>query len=327
MIQKKCPNCQNNNDLFNPQCVFCQRVFATIPDFDKTTKAFSLLYREVTKVMKQYSDGLSQNEKEWLDYLIEAFWKNFEAWEYKTEVRDYLLQFKTRGVFAVYQLIGHAYLHIAYDLPRVIADSHTNTYGNPLTDPLDVSIPQAISMDRARAIYLGPGPNFLALMQKTSGWWSVSGVFSLSKIIPGSKSLMSTFGYWVIALRTIAWIHADNLRESAARTVLEERLLASVKQAADDVDGQRFNPFAWMTTLFPPNFFFFIPVIMIQTTFAHNRTVWIGAIVGVAVLIGISYFAYIYTWLTDYADRLGREVYRKTVKAMSRSRESSNLNH
>src|ERR1700682_3474157 len=185
MIQKKCPNCQNNNDLLNPKCVVCQQVFASIPDFKETTRSFSLLYREVTEVMTQYGSELPQPEKEWLDYLIKAFWKNFEAWEYKAEVRDYLLRFKKRGVFKVYQLIGHAYLHIAYDLPRVIADSHTNANGTPLKDSLDVNIPQAISMDRARAIYLGPGPNFLTLMQKTSGWWSVAGVFSVSKIIPG----------------------------------------------------------------------------------------------------------------------------------------------
>jgi hypothetical protein len=326
MTQKKCPNCQNDNDLFNPKCVVCQLSFDSIPNFKETTKAFSLLYGEVTKVMTAYGIGLAAQEKQWLVYLIEAFWKNFEAWEYKPEVRDYLLRFKRRGVFTVYQLIGHAYLHIAYDLPRVIADSHTNTYGTPLTDPLGMDIPQAIPMDRARLIYLGPGPNFLALMQETSGWPSVTGIFALLKIVPFRKSLMGTFGYWIVALRTVAWIHADSLRESGNRATLEQSLLASVKQAADEVDQQRRNPFAWLVRLFPPNFFLAVPL-MIQATFEQSRTARTGAIVGLAALIIVSYFIYTYTWLTDYADRLGKQVYKNTVKAMSRFQEQSNLNH
>jgi hypothetical protein len=247
---------------------------------------------------------------------------NFEAWEYKSEVRDYLLRFKQRGVFSVYQLIGHAYLHIAYDLPRVIADSHTNTYGSPLTDPLGVEIPQAIPMDRARLIYLAPGPDFLALMQKTSGWWSVAGVFSLSKIIPGRKSLMGTFGYWVVALQTVAWIHADNLRESGTRISLEEKLLESVKQAAIEVDRQRRNPFGWLARLFPPNFLLAIPILL-QTTFGDSRIASAGAIG--ATLLVISYFIYVYTWLTDYADNLGKQVYHNSVIAMGRSQEHLNI--
>lgn len=322
-MQKKCQNCPTESDLFATTCKGCRTVFATIQKFEKRTEPFKLLYDEVSNVMKDGGAKLSSEERAWLEYLIAAFKRNYEAWEFKAELRDYLLRIEKRSLFRVYDLIGHAYLHVAYDLPRVIADSHSNTRpGGSSFDELELKIPQSIDMDRARPIYLGFGPRFLELMEKSSKKWAVAGWFSLTKLIPGRNSLMRTFGYWVVSLRTVAWIHADSLREASDRKALEGKLLQAIKDAADAVDGQRWNPFAWLSRLFPP-VLSVVPVLWLQQTLNQRWFTTLSAYIGGAVLLIIIYLFWVHRFLSHYADCFGVEVYSRCVDAMGRHEEEN----
>src|SRR5262245_11896608 len=97
------------------------RELGVFQEFAAETRPFRLLYDEVTELMQLQSEGLEGKERLWFESLIQGFQTEYEAWPKKPHVIRYLI--RLRGSWQLLRVMAHTFLHIAYDLPRVIADS------------------------------------------------------------------------------------------------------------------------------------------------------------------------------------------------------------
>src|SRR5437773_185579 len=93
------------------------------------TERFDKLYSQVTRdlraflVEEQHLQRLSPQCALWFDCLMRLFLNEFGRWPLYagTAVGEYLALLESPGVHSDFRLAGHAFLHIAYDLPRCIA--------------------------------------------------------------------------------------------------------------------------------------------------------------------------------------------------------------
>lgn len=324
-----CPDCQKdvpNNVTVCPRWR-CGYQFV-LQNFAEDTQPFHLLYEEVTRKLNEYldnplnEDALSTLEKEWLRYLIHSFRDNYKAWEKGgPRLIRYLNRFRT--LFSspyAFRLIGHAYLHIAYDLPRIVADSLSNDgYSASGKDPLGRDLPIAIDRVRARGIFQKQSPLFLELAEKAFRRYGIAGIPGvISKLIPERLSLFRVFGNWVVGLRMSAWVHGEVLRDvnTTERQIRESRLLYAVDQAAADVVGRKYNPFWWPSRLQSPDIL--LAIVVVQGGVFGDIPVWSRYLtLGFLLLLLIGYLLFRYFALVQFADNLGEAIYRRTVEAMN----------
>jgi hypothetical protein len=177
---------------------------------------FHDLYRAVTRALRQFvNDGsrvnaISDTEVDWFDDLIRGFDAEFYAWPVTANphIRNYLDLFAARRVSTPLRLAAHAFLHVAYDLPRVIAD---NLKAYPLQDRA-----------RLRSLFLRPAPLFRQVFmdQLRQGF-----VGTLGRPF-GYFKPAEIAGYWLLSLRSVAWIHAETLADAGIRRPFMELRLA-----------------------------------------------------------------------------------------------------
>lgn len=105
----------------------CQCGFEfVVQNFPERTRPFQLLYEEVTARLTKVADGLPSRESSWLRWLIQRFWESHLEWiAGDPRVAEYLYRFHRGYSPRALRVIGHAFLHIAYDLPRDIDWSFT----------------------------------------------------------------------------------------------------------------------------------------------------------------------------------------------------------
>jgi hypothetical protein len=162
--------------------------------------AFESLYDEITKQIEKYRDdgknGLSDNEREWLTTLIIGFRERFKNWI--PEETTYLRTIYERKRSDTFVLAAHAYLHIAYDLPLVIA----GTLG-----PRTGSITPPLNEHRARQLFLSLRETFERAFRSS---WSKPTLVKLLQAIDQGQG-RPVFTSWVIQLRNGAWHSACDL--------------------------------------------------------------------------------------------------------------------
>jgi hypothetical protein len=148
------------------------------PLFAQSTRSFKRLYEQLTIQLEETKCSLPlEQEQRWLQYLIDHFESEYFAWERKPELRKYLeITEQSSGRSKLLRVLGHAYLHLCYDLPRVLANSFTeiplpdrrahNIYSGLTSDLLKV-FSQALS-DRTNFWPLGHRlENYLTLLDET----------------------------------------------------------------------------------------------------------------------------------------------------------------
>ena len=108
-------------------------------------------------------------------------------------IKEYLELFQGPGVNPQLRLAAHAYLHIAFDLPRVIST----------TLP-----PQGANRVSMRRAFLRPGPVFLEAFRAHARSGKLG---RLAKFL-GRFEVTRALGYWVLTLRTVAWVQAELLQ-------------------------------------------------------------------------------------------------------------------
>ena len=175
---------------------------------------FHELYKEVTARLLQYirdpSSGLQPHELDWFEQLVGDFIAQYEMWSPRhpqPTIEAYLLKFDKWLMPREIRLAGHAFLHIAYDLPRVMSAK------------LSASV-----KDRTRQgqIFVQAGP----LFSKTFLDWIAAGKLGrIRKLFP--QDAMRIMAFWVLALRTTAWVHAG---------VIEDFVISSPTQNLRDVE-------------------------------------------------------------------------------------------
>lgn len=188
-------------------------------------QAFDKLYKEVTEALRSYvqegrSKGeISNQEKLWFEALIKGFQNEFDAWPgYKNNhPYRYLELFSPSHVSPTLRLAAHAFLHVAYDLPRVIADN---------LDPGNLQ-----QRPRLRSLFLRPAPLFRQVFTEQLR----AGLFGTVLRPVGYLKSVEIIAYWVLCLRSVAWIHAETLIDSPqGRPSLELDLAKGLLKAGQD---------------------------------------------------------------------------------------------
>jgi hypothetical protein len=236
-----------------------------------SAKRFTRLYNEVTDRLREHAgerldlrlrqppNGISQAEYDWYEQLIKGFAVEMGNWvaPHQPDVSSYLKLFEGHSL-AVTKVSGHAFLHVAYDLPRVIADSFAHF--------------PAIPVSRMRALFLQPAPIFRQAFKKELGKGTLGPMLVPLRAMPSIEML----AFWVTSMRSVAWIHAEILADPAMnRKAVEANLAAALLEAG--------------RTAMKKNFLFRLPKldnsILLQTPLA---TAVLGGRVTLAAVLAVS---------------------------------------
>jgi hypothetical protein len=136
-------------------------------------------------------------------------------------IRTYLELFERPGTSALLRLAAHAFLHIAFDLPRVIA---------PTLAPASPT-----SRASMRTTFLRPGPIFL------KAFLTHARVGELGRLgrVAGRFKPVRVLAYWVLALRSVAWIQAETLADRGVSASHEKRMAIQLLKAAEEARTHR----------------------------------------------------------------------------------------
>lgn len=191
---------------------------------------FHRLYAAVTASLDEFCRDALRNgtivkaEGDWYRSLVDGFTDEYAKWGKPTNanIQTFLDDFSAAPKLV--RLAGHAFLHIGYDLPRAIAD-----HLQPSTPPLPALPPRS----RLRQLFLWPGPMFRQVFREHIK----CGAFGPLARLFGQLEPMEVLAYWVVALRSIAWIHAESLADypKAKRSVAEANLARALNATAAGV--------------------------------------------------------------------------------------------
>ncbi|GEM_PF-2725412 len=279
-------------------------------EFNKRLVPFSKTYGEVTKRLSDYRthnpDSLAPYELDWFGGLITDFQNEFDKWKNTNHpLRKHLEAYLGTNKRAFW-LIGSVYLHVAFDLPRVIADKMPDVFKGKYPDCLR----------RARGIYLKQAPVFLEVFRQFASDTEVVGKLAWLTW-PMPKGVLEVVGHWVLALRTSAWIHGETFYQAEQgenahlnqRKELEEALSEAVKQAFEE---KKWWPHA-------PGGLGLLLAAVPQAPRWGSWPAWTiaGGLILVALLAVISILFIRGRRLKRFADEFGRTLYQYTNEAVS----------
>jgi hypothetical protein len=181
-------------------------------------RPFDLTSRRVTGKVAAYRTT-DPDERRWLDSLIDGFQAERDVWDRTPELNPYFLRC-TRLKHRLLHLAVCAFLHISYDLPRVIADRWPGSA--PWPDPSAV---------KGQWVFFDLASSFPESLQEIAAERRVMGYPSrFTWLIP--PTAMEALGHWVLHLRTAAWIHARLLHEDPGGRAFRERKMREAMVAA-----------------------------------------------------------------------------------------------
>lgn len=187
---------------------------------------FARLYDSVTDALVRYvNKGLaetriSQPQADWFWWLIEKFAEEFQSWDSApAPIRHYLDLFN-HDVSRRVRLSAHAFLHVAYDLPRVIARTLRRI---PRGDRLVY-----------RSLFLRPAPLFRRVFVEQAR----HGYLGLLARPLGYLKAAEILSYWLLSLRSVAWIQAESLADSAHWVAMEHELARAIDRAGEHACGR-----------------------------------------------------------------------------------------
>jgi hypothetical protein len=167
------------------------------------TDNFHALYLDVTKTLWLYIltawrlGDCTTLERDWFLQLVVDFQVEFHAWPGKyPDIKAYLELFEP-APFQL-RLAGHAFLHVAFDLPRIIADSTSFSLRERA---------------RLRTLFLRPAPLFRQVFMDRAKRGKLG---HLARPL-GYFAPAEVLGYWLTSLRSVAWIHAEVLADVSVR--------------------------------------------------------------------------------------------------------------
>ena len=186
----------------------------------KRVDLFAGLYHYVSRDLRMYAKTLEASDRKWFEHLIRGFLAEFRKWN-RADLSGYFGILHAKGVNKYVALAGHAFLHIAYDLPRTIADA--------LADPI-LSIGTVDEKNRRRLAYVAVSPRFPDIMTDFLDDHWLGKHFDDTRF---GRSIIEQITYWAIALRTAAWVHAEVLFDNpGARRAMEREILECLQRAA-----------------------------------------------------------------------------------------------
>ena len=201
-------------------------------------RPFDKVYQAVTRRIIARAGQLPPgNEPDWLTQIIADFQRERDQWPHSAELAAYRDQW-ARLRFRVVWLVASVFLHVSYDLPRVLAENWPAT-GDWAGGP---------SEPRAELLYFDLRSIFGELLSNAAGRFAVTGVYApLLRCVPAA--LIGNLGHWVGRLREGAWRHGRTLASLADddRDNTEQRMIEAMTLALRDV-----NNLPWTFTLPEP---------------------------------------------------------------------------
>lgn len=203
-------------------------------------RPFDRIYAAVTADIEAHARSLVPPDQQWLSRLIVTFNKERHVWNDRHELTGYRARWG-RLETNLLRLAAGAYLHVAYDLPRAIADDWPGS-GNWVNGPDDY---------RGESIFLALSPTFprnfhlAARSLSMFGWpsaatrWLPPRFFSDYADAPMDR------------LRLAAWSHARVLAtKPTLRSIIEKRMADALTAGLEDASD--WKPWRIARWLRPP---------------------------------------------------------------------------
>lgn len=296
---------------------------ASLP-LQESVASFRKLYDEVTKSLEEFRDHDNElahdnDAKNWLQYLIDNFEDRYKAWQAppNPDLNQYLNALGDKNTDQVVRLAGYVYLHIGLDLPIVIANAlaeHPGTGGRKAPK---------IGINTARTIYLKVAPSFAAVLHNHK--FSFKEGFRLwlfSKPWPFRSEAVHILVYWILTLRSVAWIHGEYIfSEPVGKGHFnpEAAMLKAMNQAL-----QHALQSTWLSVLRhlqPPTLYGAASLMMgsiFPFSFFNAFPLWLQLVVlfTTIVVIGMIWKVYRYRRLNLRLELFSREIYRAVTSAV-----------
>ena len=275
--------------------------------FRAGTTAFRLLYDRVTTAIRKHATARqwSVDECLYIEFLIGGFFEEYLAWGWPEppNLGAYLNLVERRSSFRASALMAHAYLHMAYDLPRTVANAR-------LAAPA-MAIAPVIANER----YLQLTPLFAEVLRRSASSFRLFGVMALpGLVLRGSLSLSSAISKWVAEIRSVALPRSDvfmGLPGIPSRPVIEARILSTMTEEVRVVLDRWWNPALWFRLPAVPPFLATLPLVASGSWLSSSAT-WI-VLAALPVYLLAAYFG-----LVVLANQLGRAVHTAVVEALPR---------
>lgn len=275
------------------------------------TEGFRDLYDEVTKALRARADeigALGVGDKHFVNFLIFGFWREYEAWKIDPALHPYLEKFRRRSAFKAFSVIGHAFLHMAYDLPRTCADSR-------VAQP-----PLSIDDARKSWVFLQLRPAFDTNFAEVSRRPGVFGVLAyLGKLFSKKAPVLRIAARWIHDLRLTAWVLGEILAHHPERPRLEQQLLDDINAAAEEVIQHRRNPVYWTAILTPATVMAAMPLwVPAEAIRAYGAPALTGLVAAALLYLVVAYWG-----LARVTDRLGYALYRAMLQSVRRHEDGA----
>jgi hypothetical protein len=285
------------------------------------TESFVAFYQDVTRAieLKIVRQSLPTEQANLLRFLYFGFWREYKPKWLDQPIRDLLKRVQKKASKAL-QVACQAYLHMAYDLPRVIASALTANPGIGLTS------------SEMEDTYLLMDDLFeRALRVQFKSVRSVGFIAIVAKVLPDSVSPSGIAAVWVLAIRGRSFHNGEKLRQAQLRSLhererLDDQLKAAVILAIDEVLDHRLNPASWFTFLRSPSIVLpciAFPIVLSLLTLSvpgNLSHMSLGTKVGVGAVSSASAYAVSFYWgLIRLVKEAGRGVLEAVDKVMGKA--------
>jgi hypothetical protein len=208
----------------------------------KVFRPFDNVYRDVTENMERLRGSQRDaNLRQWLKNLIDGFKSERNKWDQNVDIFPYTI-IASQLKFKYLKFAAGAYLHISYDLPRVIADFF------PDRNPGKIG-GRKLYID-TMVLYRNIGGVFPEISRNAVRDKEVMGVFSYIYFVLNAFGFNHLSDLWMRDARLTAWYNADLLKQQnpRLRPYSEKIMLKAMTQALKDTCD--LNP--WAVTNFQP---------------------------------------------------------------------------
>ncbi len=265
--------------------------------FRSGTAAFRLLYENVTDEIREHASKKLWKIPEliYIEFLIAGFFKEYCGWKtpIPNELKTYLEVVESRSMYRAANLMAHAYLHMAYDLPRTIAAARQASPALPLHP--------SVAMER----YLELKPVFEKVLHNNATAFRMFGVMApFGFVLRGSWSLAAVIAKWAGEIRAVALSRSDiwlNPPPPHTKVTLEAGILSSMIKETERVLRRWWNPALWFRLSAAPPFLVSIPWLSYDVSLALSLQL-------LALLVFL-YYVSCYVGLVKLANRMGNAVY------------------
>ena len=211
----------------------------TSDEFAKFTGPFKKLYEKVTDEIQlhpvyQQPRGFP---RDWLETIVRDFWREFDSWGSASRYSEYFKVSEQRNLKSpLLHVVVCAYLHISYDLPRILAEDWPDKDRWPWYWPFLRNGKHA-KMER---LYFSLAPIFPRVFKSCADDTDIVGAYGrVSSVLPPrmTHDAMLMAASWALHLRSVAWIHGCRLASEAPieREASTARMMQAMVAALEDV--------------------------------------------------------------------------------------------